>query len=350
MANLIFNDIRIAGISACVPKAIFKNSDLTGLIPPSEIDKTINNIGIFERRVAALEVCSSDLCCAAANTLLDAMNIDRTSIDVLIFMSQTPDFVVPATSPNLQYRLGLSQSCACFDINLGCSGYVYALATAFAYVSQPSIRRVLLLDGETFTKLVSPKDKVNAPLYGDAGTATLIEKGENGPAYFSLFSDGAGAEKIQIKAGGCRFPSSAETLIAQEREEANVRSDHQLYMDGMEVFNFTMKAVPHSVLELLAFSGLQLAEIDHLVFHQANKFMTDFFAKKIKCPKEKVPYSLHRFGNTSSASIPLTIASELQQSLKEPKRLLLSAFGAGLSWGGVVMDFSGCVIPDVVEI
>jgi 3-oxoacyl-[acyl-carrier-protein] synthase-3 len=350
MAYLTFQNIRVSGISACVPKKVVRNSDLTDLIPPAEIDKTINSIGIFEKRFAGPEVCSSDLCYVAATELLQATGVPRDSIDVLIFMSQTPDHLVPATAPSLQHRLDLPQTCASFDISLGCSGYLFALATAFTYVSQPSIRRVLLLDGETFSKVVSQKDKVNAPLYGDAGSATLIEKGEKETSYFSLYSNGAGQDAIKVPAGGFRRPASLATLEEREREEGNVRSEHELYMDGMEVFNFTIKVVPQSVLQLLEYSGSQLADLDFLVFHQANRFMTDFLAKKIKMPKDKIPYCLDRFGNTSSASIPLTIASELQQKLAGHGRVLMSGFGAGLSWGAALLDLSSCVVPPLAEL
>jgi len=349
MAHLTFDGVRVSGVSACVPIGVQRNADLTDLIPPSEIARTIENIGIVERRIAAPDVSASDLCETAASRLLEMTDVDRDSIDVLIFMSQLPDYPVPATSPSLQHRLGLPESCACFDISLGCSGYIYALATAFAYASLPAVRRVLVLDGETFSKVVSPKDKVNAPLYGDAGTATLVEKGGGGRSWFGLHSNGSGLDKIRIRAGGARLRASIETVQSREREEGNVRSEHELYMDGMEVFNFTMKVVPQSVLALLKYAGLQLADVDYLVFHQANKFMTDFFAKKLKCPKEKIPYSLGRFGNTSSASIPLTITTELRDALGERKRLLMSGFGAGLSWGTALMDVSDCSIPPLAE-
>jgi 3-oxoacyl-[acyl-carrier-protein] synthase-3 len=250
----------------------------------------------------------------------------------------------------LQHRLGLPQTCAAFDISLGCSGYLYALATAFIYAAQPNIRRVLLLDGETFTRLVSPRDKVNAPLYGDAGTATLIEKGGGLSSWFSLFSNGSGQDTIRIHSGGARHPVSADSLVPREAEEGNVRSDCQLHMDGMEVFNFTIKVVPQSILALLSFAGTSLEEVDYLVFHQANRFMTDFFARKIKCPKTKIPYSLTRFGNTSSASIPLTIVAELSGRLEGRKRVLMSGFGAGLSWAAALMEMADCVMPPLVEL
>lgn len=349
MAFLKFGNIRIAGISACVPKKIERNDELTSLIAIEEIDKTIKSIGIKEKRIADVNTCASDLCFAAALRLLEDLDINRDSIDALIFLTQAPDYPVPATAPILQKRLGLPNSTACFDINLGCSGYIYGLATAFLFAGHENINRVLFLDGETFSKIVSKKDKVNAPLYGDAGTATLIEKGDSAEAFFSLFTDGAGQEAIIIKAGGARHPSSMSTLKETLREDGNIRSEHHLFMDGMDVFNFTIRVVPKNIQEILAYAGRKLEEIDYVIFHQANKFMTDFFAKKLKIPSQKVPYCLDRFGNTSSASIPLTVVSELKDKIKTPTNVIFSGFGAGLSWGSSLLDLAGCLISKLVE-
>jgi 3-oxoacyl-[acyl-carrier-protein] synthase-3 len=349
MAELTFSGVRIAGLSACVPSAVVKTRDPGPPLSPQERDRIADSVGILERRVAPPGVCASDLCLAAAARLLDAMNIDRSTIDVLIFTSQTGDFRVPATAPSLQHRLGLPEACAAFDLGLGCSGYLYALATAFGYAANPGIRRVLLLDGETITRLTSPLDKVSGPLYGDAGTATLIEKG-GGESRFSLGSAGAGAGAIAIQAGGCRCPGGPESHELVAREDGSLRSDQQLAMDGMAVFNFAMKAVPGNVMGLLRGAGLSFTDVDHLVFHQASRSTNDFLARIMKCPAGKVPSSLDRFGNTGSASVPLTIVTELQASLREPRRLLLSAHGAGLSWAGALLTLDGCVVPDLAEI
>jgi 3-oxoacyl-[acyl-carrier-protein] synthase-3 len=349
VAFLTFRNVKISGISACVPKNVEKNSELTYLIPPDEIDKTIHSIGIKEKRYTDANTCASDLCFVAASQLLEDMKIDKNSIDVLIFMSQAPDFLVPATAPMLQERLGLSNCTVCFDMNLGCSGYIYGLATAFSFAMHERINRILFLDGETFTKVVSKKDKVNAPLYGDAGTATLIEKGNFSDSYFSLFTDGSGKDTLIIKAGGARYPSSVSNLEQTLREDGNIRSDHQLFMDGMEIFNFAIRVVPKNILEILEYSKYRLEDIDYVVFHQANKFMTDFFAKKLKIPTQKVPYCLDRFGNTSSASIPLTIVTEMREKIKETTKVILSGFGAGLSWGSALLDLAGCHISKLIE-
>jgi len=348
MAFLKFNDIGITAISACVPKSIHQNSDLSNLIKQDELYNLINTIGIKERRVTDPDVCASDLCYHAAEQIFAATGISKESIDVLIFMSQDGDYKIPATAPSLQHRLGLPKSTASFDINLSCSGYVYALSTAFAYASQEGINRVLLLDGETFTKLVSERDKSNIILYGDAGTATIIEKSHFGKSFFSLNSDGSGVNVLKIDAGGARKRTSADNLVEVEAEDGNFRSSNQLFMDGMEVFNFVMMNVPKDIKNLLAFADKQLSEIDQIVFHQANKFMTDYFVKRLKFETGKVPYSIDRFGNTSSASIPLTIVTELPEKIR--KNVVISGFGAGLSWGSALLDLSGSKLLPLTEI
>ena len=214
MAFITYNHVGIRAMAACVPSRRVSNADLGYLIPPEEIDKMIRSVGIREKRYADDGVCASDLCFQAARQLMTDNDIAPDSIDVLLFMSQTADYRLPATAPLLQHRLGLAQTTAAMDLSLGCSGYVYALSAAYAYASLPGVKRVLLLDGETFSKVVSPYDKVNAPLYGDAGTATLIERGDDfEPSHILLMSDGSGEEAVKIPAGGCS-PSSVRTAAA----------------------------------------------------------------------------------------------------------------------------------------
>ena len=351
MAILKYSNVGIIAMAACVPKGIERNIDLKPLLGEEQTEKVISNIGIVEKRHVDANTTAADLCFAAAEKLLTDNNIDRSTIDVLIFISQLPDYTIPATSPSLQHRLGLSQSTACFDINLACSGYVYGLSAAFAYASQPSVNRVLLLDGETFSKIVSPKDRVNAPLYGDAGTATLIEKQENAASVFTLYSDGSGVDALKIPAGSARCIATDESIKMTEREDGNFRTDHQIYMDGVEVFNFTLRVVPTSIKEILRITEETVSTIDYFVFHQANKFMIDFFVKKLKIEPGKVPISLDTFGNVSSATIPLTIVSRMKESLAgSRKKLLLCGFGAGLSWADCILDLENCVISDLIEL
>lgn len=349
MAIIKYKNVGITAMSACVPQNIVYNKDLEYLIPKEEIDKTINSIGIYERRIAPQDVCASDLCYKAAKQLLDDNNIDLDSIDVLLFMSQTGDYRIPATSTILQHKLGLSKNTACIDLSLGCSGYVYALSTAFAYASMNGVNKVLLLDGETFSKIVNRRDKVDWPLYGDGATATLIEKGNFEESTFILMSDGSGEDAVKIPGGGMRNIFTAKSLLETEREEGNIRNDLEIYMDGMDVFNFAMSVVPKGVKEIAKVTETTLDDIDWLVFHQANKFMTDFFAKRLKFNMEKVPYCIQKYGNTSSTSVPLTIVSELHDKLKNGDRVVMCGFGAGLSWATARVVFNGCKISPVIE-
>lgn len=349
MAIIKYHNVGIRAMSACVPSKVYSNRDLGYLIPEEEVEKTISNIGIEERRIADDDVCASDLAYKAAVKLMEDNNIDPESIDVLLFMSQTSDYRIPATSCILQHRLGLSKDTCCIDLTLGCSGFVFALSTAFAYASMEGVNRVLLLDGETFSKIVNKRDKVDWPLYGDGATATLVEKGDFEESVFILRSDGSGEDAVKIPSGGMRNPVTSESVIESVREEGNVRNDLEVFMDGMEVFNFAMSVVPKSVKEIAKVTETTLDDIDWLVFHQANKFMTDFFAKRLKFDMNKVPYCIQKYGNTSSTSVPLTIVSELHDKVKDGDRVVMCGFGAGLSWGTARVVFNKCKISPVID-
>ena len=348
MAKITFQGVGIKALSACVPSDIVSNKDLGYLIPEEEISKVIDNIGIVERRIAPDEVTASDLCYSAAQRLMQDNGIAPDSIDVLIFMSQTGDYRIPATSCIMQHRLGLPKSTMCFDISLGCSGYLFALSTAFAYASMEGINRVLLLDGETFSKIVNRRDKVDWPLYGDAGTATLIEKGDYGSSTFILNTDGSGEDAIKIHAG-MRNPVTADSCVEREQEDGNVRNDLEVFMDGMDVFNFAISKVPKCVKQLLSETDHTIDDVDYLVFHQANRFMMDFFVKKLKIAPDRVPYCIGKYGNTSSTSIPLTVASELNGRLDGDHTVVMSGFGAGLSWGAALLQMRDCKVSPVFD-
>lgn len=349
MADLRFDRVGIHSIAACVPSKTEFNKDLGFLIPEEDLAKTINNIGIRERRIADKDVCASDLCCRAAEQLLMDNGIDRDSIQALIFVSQTSDYHQPATAPILQHRLGLSSSTLSFDVNLACSGYVYGLSIAYSFCTQMGCDRVLLLVGETMSKITSDLDRESKPLFGDAGTATLIEKGDYGESFFSLNSDGSGSEVMIIPAGGFRNPVTADAFEMVEDAAGNKRNYCQFRMDGMAVFNFGMRVEPKDIKHLVAMAGIQMDDVDLLIYHQANRFITDFFTKRLKFSTEKTPYSLDRFGNTSSASIPLTIVSELKDKYPRREKVILSGFGAGLSWGSVLLNLSNCRISKLTD-
>ena len=352
MAFLQFKQIGITGVAASVPKQKIVNAECTGFFTPKEVKSAIQKTGIAERRVADKKTCASDLCCAAAEALLEEMSIDRNEIDVLIFVSQTPDYRMPVTGTILQDRLGLAKTTAAFDINLGGSGYVYGLALAYSFAQQESIRKVLLLDGETRTKVYSSKDKVSGLLCGDGGSATIVEKIDHAnPTYFSLNSDGAGSRIIWIKGGGYRHPSSAETLREKEHEDGSIRCDEQVAVDVAGFTDFALREIPADMVHIFEYAGEDYEGIDFYLLHQAAKFINDQIAKKMKIPQDKVPYSMHKFGNTSSVSIPLTMISEIRDKLQRDKnRLFMSGFGAGLSWASAITSIDRCIIPKLVEI
>ena len=224
--------------------------------------------------------------------------------------------------------------------------------TVYSFMQQKGLRKALLLDGETRSKVYSPKDRRSAFLFGDAGVAALIERNEKfGNSYFSLNSDGSRADLIMIKGGGYRHPSSLDTLKERVVDEfGNIRSDEQGYMKGADVFNFVIVEIPKDIKRLFQFAGMEKEQVDYFVFHQANDFINSYIAKKLKLDTERIPSTIHKYGNTSSVSVPLTIVSELKSQLKETdKTLMLSAFGVGLTWGTAIVPFSDCHISDVVE-
>ncbi len=350
MATIKYNNIGIKAVAACVPRNISSNNELKELLGEAELEKTINSIGIKEKRFVDQDVCSSDLCFKAAEILLSDLEINPEEIDGVIFVSQTPDYRQPSTAPLLQYKLGLKKDAFAFDINMACSGYVYGLSVAYSFASQVGVDNVLLLVGETMSKTVSKKDKVAFPLFGDAGSATLISKGDFGSSFFSLNSDGSGNDVIKIKYGGYRNKSCEEGLKEKLDDDGNIRTGEQFYMDGMEVFNFGLRVVPKDIKKVIEFAGLIIDNIDLIIYHQANKFMTDFFSKKLKFSTDKTPYCLSNYGNTSSASIPLTIVSELDKDkYKERQKVVCSGFGAGLSWGSVLMNLEKTKVISLIE-
>lgn len=351
MALIKIEGIRIAGIASCVPKNIVNNrTEFQGFYDSESLNKAIATTGIEERRIADDKTCTSDLCYKAAEELINNMGISKTEINAVVFVSQTPDYKFPATACLLQDRLSLSKDTLAFDINLGCSGYVYGLFVVSSLLQNHDINKIFLLAGDTLSKTISPKDRTTNLLFGDAGSATIIEKAERAdPSYFSLFTDGNGMRAIIQEAGGSRIPSSYDTLKILEFGDGSFRSLENTTLDGGEVFNFTVREVPRDIRGLLAFSGSKMEEISFFVFHQANKFMLDYLAKKIKISEDKFPISLRKFGNTSSASIPLTIVTELENKTNKSGKFLLSGFGVGLSWGSAITNLDSCYFNPLIE-
>lgn len=293
--------------------------------------------GIEQHRIASPSICASDLCISAAEKLITDLHWEKSEIDAIVFVSQTPDYILPATSTLIQAKLGLSESCYTLDISLGCSGWVYALSVIAALIESGSMKKGLLLAGDTILKLCSSEDKSTYPLFGDAGTATALEYDgteECSSMSFCLNTDGNGYEAIIVRDGGYRNPTNENSLIKDTYESGISRSRMNLELDGMSVFSFGISKAPQCVKTLLEYSDMDKDSVDYYIFHQANLFMNEKIRKKLKLEPEKVPYSLQKFGNTSCASIPLTLVTQLAPQLREKKlKLLGCGFGVGLSWG-----------------
>lgn len=350
MAFLKFHKASITGMVSCYPENIVDNYTVSPALTQNEAAKIVATTGIKERRFVSKGVCASDLCHQAGEQLLNGMNIDRDSIDVLIFLSQTPDyFNVPATSCMLQNRLGLSTETAAFDMALGCSGFVFALSTAFSYI-ESGAKKVLLLVGETLSTGTSIEDKTTALLFGDGAAALLIERNENAStSYFSLRTDGSGAKAIIIPCGGARNPANSENIQLKEYEDGSKRTGFHTIMDGLKVFDFTMKEVVKNMKSVLTYAGVEITDVDKFFVHQSNKFMIDMFAKKMKVSNENVPISIDKYGNTSTVSIPLTITNYMDQGGAELGMSLFCGYGAGLSWGSAYLDMGTCKFYDHIE-
>ncbi|QDW20863.1 ketoacyl-ACP synthase III [Flavobacterium sp. KBS0721] len=351
MATFSVNNIAIKGISCCVPKNTERNIDLD-ILTQEEIQKFIDATGVEERRIVTKEICTSDLCCEAAEKLIKDLNWQKEEIEIVVFVSQTADYILPVSAAILQDRLGLSTNCIAFDVPLGCSGYVYGISIIASMMKATGIKKGLLLAGDTSSKLLSKSDKSTIPLFGDGGSATAFELDEEADnLLFDLGTDGSGYKAIMVPDGGSRNRINQDSLKVVNIEEGISRNACNLVLDGMDVFGFGISQAPKTVNKLIEKFEIDKDAIDHFVFHQANLMMNKMIVKKLKLPVEKVPYSLKGFGNTSSTTIPLTIVTELKESLaNNNKDLIICGFGVGLSWGTAKIKLDNVVISDLIEI
>ena len=352
MAFQQLSNVKISGISACVPKEIENNKGSAIFLSNEDSEKFILTTGISERRIAPSDICSSDLCYHAAEKLIQELGWDKKEIDCLIFITQTPDYIVPATSCILQDRLGLSTECTAFDITLGCSGWVYGLSIMGALLSMGNYKKGLLLVGETTTKTKSSKDKGTYPLFGDAGTATAMEFSEGyEPMYFHSGTDGSKHQAIYIPDGGFRNPTTHESLKIESIEPGVTRNKLQYIMDGGSVFIFSITKPPQSIKTLFEKTNIDPAKVDYYFLHQANKIMVEKILAKLKIPIEKAPSSYELFGNTSMSSIPLTMVVKKSHELAQSKQNIVACgFGGGLSWASGYFVTDKIVCPSLIEI
>lgn len=349
MAFIEFKNVRIAGISAGVPKFVASNLhplEDDGISREYTPEEFVETTGVLERHVSNT-LTTSDLCYEAAEKLIIDLGWEKSEIEALVFVSQTADYVLPATACILQNRLGLSRECYAEDVALGCSGWVYGLSNIAALVSSGAIKKALLLAGDAKKRAKGSLD----PLFGHAGTATAIEyvEGEDG-FKFHFGTDGSGYDAIIMPDGGSRNQVSS---VSFELHEVEGKQMHRLqtHMKGMDVFSFGITTAPKSVKKLGERFGFNYLDADYVIFHQANMKMNNQIVKKLKLDPVRVPSCMYRYGNTSSASIPLTIVTQLKGKFEDkPTKFICCGFGVGLSWGTVAFESKKMIVSEIVEV
>jgi 3-oxoacyl-[acyl-carrier-protein] synthase III len=334
-------DIGVSGMCAAVPKNSANNDEL-GILSELQRAKFVKTVGIKTRRLAHPDMCASDLCIAAAERLVKGAELTMEDIGALVFVTQTPDYPLPGNSMLAQRRLGLPTSTYLLDLHQGCAGFVYGLASLVCLMSTTGIEKGLLLAGDTITRLLDSTDTSTVPIFSDAGSATLLTNKTKAPEmYFNLGSDGDGAEVIQVKRGGARHQSHGEAGTGSAL----------LSMRGVDVMQYSLRHVEPNVRELLEYADSDIDAPDFYVFHQANRILNRALLKKLGIPAEKAPETLFNFGNTSIATIPVTICHRLREALgRDSSKLVLSGFGAGFSWASALVHTEPPLYTELFEL
>ena len=353
MARWNIHNVRMSGVSACVPKEVVHSEDFP-FFDKEGAEVFNNTVGILERRLGPDSLCASDMCQAAAEKLLAELGWEKESVDMLVFESVTGDYKTPPTSCLLQDRLGLSEDCFCVDIPMGCCGCMYAMNVAGNMLSNGDIRRALLLIGDTALRMGSMQDKSRVPLFGDMGTAIALEYDPSAqPIMIDFHTQGSGYKALMTPHGGYRHPITEESFVQEDFGNGIIRAPKDTLIDGLAVFTFAISKPAKTVANLMEELHIDKDnDIDYYLIHQANKLIVDRLAKKLKLPAEKVPYNLEEFGNTGGASVPGLMVTRLREQLQQEgnKRLLCSSFGLGLSWGTMLLNVEKLVIPELIEI
>lgn len=329
----------IKAISYYLPERVVTNEELVKEFPEWSVDKVAQKVGVDSRHLAAENETAGDMAEKAARRLFEEYQIDPKSIDFLMLCTQSPDYFLPSTACVLQNRLGIPTSAGAFDYNLGCSGCIYGMAMAKGLIAAGIAKNVLVLTAETYNKYLHPSDKSNRSIFGDGAAACLIStEGFAEIGEFSLGTDGSGANNLIVKTGAARCKQTTDKYV--EDDEGHVWYDDYLYMNGSNVFNFTLEVVPAMMKEILDKNHLEKDQIDYFVFHQANKFMLNTIRKVCVLPKDKFYINLVSTGNTVSSTVLIGLKDCIEKgTIKSGNKVMISGFGVGLSWGGVVLSF-----------
>jgi 3-oxoacyl-[acyl-carrier-protein] synthase-3 len=331
----------IRAIEYYLPERTLPTTELSRDFPEWSVEKIDAKTGIAERHIARADECSSDLAVAAAQKLFASGACRSSDIDFILFCTQTPDHFLPTTACLIQDRLGIPTSAGALDFNLGCSGFVYGLGLAKGLIASGQATHVLLLTGETYSKFLNQRDRSVRTIFGDAGTATLLVAEDSSTPLIGPFvygTDGRGGPNLIVPTGGMRRERTPDSAGEKEDAAGNVRSDDNLFMNGAEIFSFTLSAVPDSIKTLLQKSGKKLEDIDLFVFHQANQYMLEHLRKRLKIPESKFHLAMNHCGNTVSCTIPIALKHALVEGkVQAGSLLMLVGFGVGYSWGGTLV-------------
>jgi 3-oxoacyl-[acyl-carrier-protein] synthase-3 len=335
----------IAAIEYHLPEKTVTTADLAAQFPEWSVEKIDQKTGIRDRHIAAEGECSSDLAVQAARKLFDSGACSPGDIDFVLLCTQSPDYFLPTTACLVQDRVGIPTTAGALDFNLGCSGFIYGLGLAEGLISTGQASRILLLTAETYSKFLNPLDRSVRTIFGDAAAATLVTGHSSATPPIGPFvygTDGSGGSNLIVPTGGMRCPRTAESGVEGADNAGNVRSRDNLYMDGGEIFTFTIGAVPKAVDSLLQKSGMKLEDIDLFVFHQANRYMLEHLRKRMKIPTEKFQLTMDHCGNTVSSTIPIALKHAAAEGrLVEGSRVMLVGFGVGYSWGASLLRWTG---------
>jgi len=345
------SNIKIESISAVVPKNRVKNDSISHLFTTKDLRRFEKTTLILERRHVNDNTTASDLGFIAAEKILS--NIEsKDEIGTLLWLSQTSDYIIPFTSNILQDRLDLSHDTFCLDISAVCAGFVQGLYTAFSF-AQNSNKRVLLIIGETLSKILSENDRSTTPLFGDGSAAILVGKSEHGStnSFFSFGTDGSNHKAISIPHGGFRNPFNEESSLNSIDENGNSKNNLNLSMNGPSVFDFTMREIPKSISNFMDILDTEVKDIDFFAFHQSNAFIIKQIARKLNISSDQVLLNISKFGNTSGVSIPLLLVTENNKLKNKNSKIIFSGYGSGLTWGNCMLNLSADTnIYELIEI
>ncbi|MCH9683307.1 MAG: ketoacyl-ACP synthase III [Deltaproteobacteria bacterium] len=351
--------MKLAGIAACVPKNTVSTTEAYKNFKQFDVDRIIGNTGVKEKREGGPDMTTMDMSITAARALLEKLDWDPNTVDAVIYSGVTPDQIMPSCSYRAQHELGLGERCLVFDVNLGCSGFTHAMIVLNGLIASGVVKRALLMCGDMSTDTFRPsvtnvehrEDLANAILFGDSGVVTAVSSDADEVRSTFFGADGSGLDQIMVPGGGAKNYWKPELFerVADPDTEGESRRPLDLQLRGPQILTFTMKRVPPMLNELLDKAGWERDQVDVYALHQANQFMLKFLARKAKMAAEKIPFSIEKFGNTSSASIPLTMLTSCQDKLRVPTKWVMMGFGVGLSWSGLTMETSDIVTLPLIE-